>query len=157
MLHLLPDPVPWFIVGPLFGLCVVTLYALTNNHLGVSGSYVQVLDKVRGKPVEVWRVCFLVGLLLGGVLESIVGTDHQLGLAYGRLGQLLPLGTLVAVLLAGSVLLGFGARWAGACTSGHGITGTATRSPGSIAAIMTFMVTAVAATFALHLATGGAL
>jgi len=30
---------------------------LTNNHLGVSGSYVQFLDKARGKPVEVWKDC----------------------------------------------------------------------------------------------------
>lgn len=157
MLHLLPDPVPWYIVGPLFGLCVVALYAVTNKHLGVSGSYVQFLDAARGRGVEVWRLWFLGGLLLGGVLATVLGTDHQSGMAYGRLGQLLSPALLIPVLLAGSVLLGFGARWAGACTSGHGITGSATRSPGSMVAVATFMVTAVAATLALHIVTGGAL
>jgi uncharacterized membrane protein YedE/YeeE len=157
MLHLLPDPVPWYIVGPLFGLCVVALYAVTNKHLGVSGSYVQILDAARGRSVEPWRLWFLGGLLLGGFAATVLGTDHQSGLAYGRLGHLLSLGTLIPVLLAGSVLLGFGARWAGACTSGHGISGSSTRSPGSMVAIATFMVTAVAATFLLHGVTGGAL
>ncbi|HZU13368.1 MAG TPA: hypothetical protein VFB58_11060 [Chloroflexota bacterium] len=157
MLHLLPDPLPWYIVGPLFGLCVVALYAVTNLHLGVSGSYVQIIDAMRGRGIEVWRLWFLGGLLLGGVLATILGTDHQAGLAYGRLGQLLAPGALIPVLLAGSVLLGFGARWAGACTSGHGISGSSTRSPGSMVAVGTFMVTAVAATWLLHLATGGAL
>ncbi len=28
------------------------------------------------------------------------------------------------VALAGGLLMGFGARWAGGCTSGHGISGT---------------------------------
>lgn len=157
MLHLLPDPVPWYIVGPLFGLCVVALYALTNKHLGISGSYVQLLDGARGRGIEVWRLWFLGGLLAGGVVASILGTDHQTGLAYGRLGHLLPLTALIPVLLAGSLVLGFGARWAGACTSGHGISGSSTRSPGSMVAVATFMVTAIAATFALHIATAGAL
>lgn len=157
MLHLLPDPVPWYIVGPLFGLCVVALYAGANRHLGVSGSYVQFLDAARGRGVEAWRLFFLGGLLTGSVLATILGTDHQSGLSYGRLGQLLAPAALIPVLLVGSVLLGFGARWAGACTSGHGIAGSSTRSPGSMVAVATFMATAVAATLLLHAVTGGAL
>lgn len=157
MLHLLPDPLPWYIVGPLFGLCVVALYAVTNKHLGISGSYVQFLDAARGKTIERWRLWFLGGLLLGSVLAAVLGTDHQSGMAYGRLGQLLAPGALIAVLLAGSILLGFGCRWAGACTSGHGISGSSTRSPGSMVAVGTFMVTAISATLALRLVTGGAL
>jgi uncharacterized membrane protein YedE/YeeE len=64
---------------------------------------------------------------------------------------------LVVTLFVGGVLIGFGARWAGACTSGHGLTGCATRSRGSLVAVVTFMVTAVAVTFLLHLLTGGEL
>lgn len=157
MLHLLPDPLPWYIVGPGMGLTIVALYALANLHLGVSGSYVQVLDAARGRGIEVWRLWFLVGLLGGGVVASVLGTVRQTGLGYGRLGEVLPLGALIGVLLTGSVLLGFGARWAGSCTSGHGLTGSSTRSLGSMVAVATFVVTAVAATFLLHVATGGVL
>ncbi|GAC1320688.1 MAG: hypothetical protein NVS2B16_07270 [Chloroflexota bacterium] len=74
--HLLPDPVPWYIVGPLFGLCVVALYGWTNNHFGVSGSYVQLLDAVRGRGLEVWRLWFPGGLQ-GDVPALVVSTDHQ--------------------------------------------------------------------------------
>lgn len=157
MLHLLPDPLPWYVVGPLFGLCVVALYALTNRHLGVSGSYVQFLDAARGRAIEGWRLWFLAGLLAGGVVASVLGTDHQSGWSYGRLGQLLPLSALIPLLFAGSIFLGFGARWAGACTSGHGISGSSTRSIGSMVAVGMFMVTAVSFTFAIHALTGGRL
>jgi uncharacterized membrane protein YedE/YeeE len=64
---------------------------------------------------------------------------------------------LVATLFAGGLLIGFGARWAGACTSGHGLTGCATRSRGSVVAVATFVATAVLITLLLHLLTGGAL
>ena len=73
------------------------------------------------------------------------------------MGEYLSLPALIATLFAGGVLIGFGARWAGACTSGHGLTGCATLSRGSLIAVMTFMVTAVAVTLLLHVLTGGAL
>jgi uncharacterized membrane protein YedE/YeeE len=40
-------------------------------------------------------------------------------------------------------VMGFGARWAGGCTSGHGLTGMSLGSPASIAASMTLFATAV--------------
>ncbi|MEY2765606.1 MAG: sulfur transport, partial [Actinomycetota bacterium] len=43
-----------------------------------------------------------------------------------------------------------GARMAGGCTSGHGICGTAQRSPASWAAMISFMSTAVVATFVIN-------
>src|SRR5579884_3233483 len=101
MLHLLPVISPWYITGPLFGLCVVALYALVNRHLGVSGSYVQFLDAARGRPIESWRLWFLAGLLLGGAVETVIGTAGQTGMSYGLLGRLLPLAALIPVLLVG--------------------------------------------------------
>jgi uncharacterized membrane protein YedE/YeeE len=139
------------------GLSIVGLYALTNLHLGVTGAYVQFVDYARGRSVQSWRLWFLVGLLIGGALVAIFGSTPQLGLAYGSLGRLLPLGLLVPVLFVGGTLIGFGARWCGACTSGHALSGCSTRSPGSYVAAMTFFVTAVAVTLALHAVTGGRL
>lgn len=157
MLDVLPIPIAWYVVGPLMGLTVAGLYAVTNNHLGVSGAYVQVVDFVRGRPIETWRLWFLVGTVLGAAAVALLGGSPQAGFGYGALGEYLSLPVLVATLFAGGVLIGFGARWAGACTSGHGLTGCATRSRGSLVAVVTFMVTAVAVTFLLHALTGGAL
>jgi hypothetical protein len=48
-------------------------------------------------------------------------------------------------------------RWAGGCTSGHGLSGCPAGSPDSLATTATFFGTAIVVTFALHLLTGGAL
>ncbi len=157
MFDLLPVPAPWYIVGPLMGLVIAGMYAITNNHLGVSGAYVQFVDRARGRTIEVWRLWFLGGLILGAFAVAVLAESPQLGLGYGRLGELLPLGPLVGVLFLGGVLLGFGARWMGACTSGHGLSGCSTRSRGSFVATITFFKTAVGATLLLHALTGGAL
>ena len=46
--------------------------------------------------------------------------------------------------LAGGFLLGFGARWAGGCTSGHGISGTLQLAVGSWIATLCFFLGGVA-------------
>jgi uncharacterized membrane protein YedE/YeeE len=53
--------------------------------------------------------------------------------------------------------MGYGARWAGGCTSGHGLSGSSIVSPASLAAAATFMATAVVLTALLHVVSGGAL
>ncbi|MBA2276779.1 MAG: YeeE/YedE family protein [Chloroflexia bacterium] len=157
MLDWMPVPLPWYLVGPLMGLTVAGLYAITNKHLGVSGAYVQAVDFARGRPIERWRLWLLGGTFLGAAAVALVAGSPQAGWGYGALGEYLSFPALVATLFVGSVLIGFGARWAGACTSGHGLTGCSTRSRGSFVAVVTFMVTAVAVTFLLHAVTGGAL
>ena len=64
---------------------------------------------------------------------------------------------LVPLLLLVGVLVGYGARWAGGCTSGHGLSGCAAGSPESLAATATFFSVAVVVTLGLHALTAGAL
>lgn len=158
MPHILPDNVPWYIVGPLMGLLVTAMFALTNQPIGASGSYAQVTDKILGKPMkESWRIPFMIGVVLGGVVAVVLRGGHIAGWSYGQLGQLVSPGTLILILLAGGILMGYGARWMGGCTSGHGLCGTASRSSGSFAATGTFFVIAVGVTYVLHFVTGGVL
>ena len=157
MLQILPDPLPWFVVGPAMGLVVAGMFAVANKHLGVSGGYAQLIALARGRPVEAWRLWFLAGAFGGAGLAALLGDNPQTGLEYGALGDYLSLPALIGVLLAGGVLIGYGARWAGGCTSGHGLTGCAIRSRGSMVVAATFMATALAVTLLLHWVTGGAL
>ena len=60
------------------------------------------------------------------------------------------LGLGVALGLAGGLLVGFGTRLSGGCTSGHGICGIARLSPRSIAATLTFMAAGAATVFVLR-------
>jgi uncharacterized membrane protein YedE/YeeE len=53
--------------------------------------------------------------------------------------------------------MGVGARWAGGCTSGHGISGSSALSPASLVATVTFMGVAIALALVFNLLTGGAL
>lgn len=155
---MLPDRLPWFIAGPVVGLLIVGLFAIANRPLGVSGSYVQVASFLRRRPgTEVWRVWYFVGLAAGALLVAVLRGGPSFSLEYGALGRLLPLPVLVPVLVAAGALMGYGARWAGGCTSGHGMCGTALLDRGSIVATATFMATAIALSFGLRALTGGAL
>ncbi len=155
---MLPDRLPWYLAGPAIGLLVVALYALANKRLGVTQSYVQLFNLVRGHTgIEVWRLWWFGGMAAGAVLAAVLKGGWALRESYGLLGTLLPVAVLAPLLFVGGALMGFGARWSGGCTSGHGISGNAALSPASFAATVTFMATAVAVTFALHLLTGGVL
>jgi uncharacterized membrane protein YedE/YeeE len=76
---------------------------------------------------------------------------------YGRLSELLGPALLVPVLFLVGVALGYGSRWAGGCTSGHGMSGCAAGSPDSLAMTATFFSVAVLVTRVLHALTGGRL
>ncbi len=157
MSEILPDRLPWFVAGPIIGLCVVALYSLANQRMGVTSSYVAIASVVRGRaPGSAWRLWFFGGLALGAALIGLLRGGPALGLSYGALGLVLPIAALMPVLFVGGMLIGFGARWAGGCTSGHGISGTSSLSITSFVATGTFMATAVLLTLALHLLTGGA-
>jgi uncharacterized membrane protein YedE/YeeE len=52
--------------------------------------------------------------------------------------------------IIGGVLVGIGTTFGSGCTSGHGVCGLARLSPRSIAATLTFMVTAAATVFVVR-------
>ncbi len=154
-MDLLPDRLAWYIAGPLMGLCVVALYALANRPLGATTAYSETVKLFRGVQFESWRVLLLVGFALGAFVAAILGDGLSLNTNYGELRDYLPLGALIPVLIGAGFVMGFGARWSGGCTSGHGLRGSASLSPASLVATGTFMATAIAITGLLHLVTGG--
>jgi uncharacterized membrane protein YedE/YeeE len=155
---LLPDRLPLYLAGPAIGLLVVALYALANRRLGVTQSYAQIGNAVRGLGItEPWRLWWFGGMALGALGAGLLRDGPNLSVGYGTLGLVLPATLLVPVLFLGGILMGYGARWAGGCTSGHGISGNAGLSKASFVATGVFMVTAIAITFAIHFLSGGAL
>lgn len=109
-----------------------------------------------------WNLAFAAGIVLGGVLAGVVlqnpeplrvaasterdlaalGVETDGGLAPGSLFSLAALTSLRtwAILLGGGFLIGFGARYAGGCTSGHAITGLSTLQLPSLVAVIGFFV-----------------
>jgi uncharacterized membrane protein YedE/YeeE len=156
LMDVIATPFPWYMAGPLLGVTVVAAYALLNRHLGISGSYVVLLDAMRGKrSFDSWRIWFLGGTVAGAGMIWLLAGSGQTGFAYGVLGDRLSLPVLIPFVFVGSIAVGYGARMAGGCTSGHGISGCSTRSPGSFVTVGIFVATAVVATLFLNALIGG--
>jgi uncharacterized membrane protein YedE/YeeE len=142
----------WYIAGPALGLCVVACRLLLNARLGVTGGFSDVVANLsRGSVHFDWRGWFLIGVALGGLVFALVagGPDFH---GYGWLtrslhGAAQPL--IAPILLVAGVLIGYGAKLAGGCTSGNGLSGTALLSPASLAATATFFGTAIVVSFAI--------
>jgi len=108
------------------------LLLLTHGRIaGISGITGSVLQRTQDD--RAWRLAFLGGLVAAGLVARIVAP-----LAIGPSVRSLPI-----VAVAG-VLVGFGTRLGGGCTSGHGVCGVARRSARSLIAVGVFMITGIA-------------
>jgi uncharacterized protein len=130
--------------GVLIGLAATLLLWLNGRVAGVSGILNGVLFR-KGGDVS-WRVMFLLGLMLaaGGYVAFVPGAPQPRADA-----------APVLLVMAG-VLVGFGTRMGNGCTSGHGVCGLGRLSLRSLAAVLTFMLTAIATTFVMRHVWGGA-
>jgi uncharacterized protein len=136
----------WYVAGPLLGLCVVAVRWLFNARLGATGGYSSIVTSVRDKTRLDWRAWFIVGVLLGGTVFALAagGPDFH---GYGWLTRNLDDVAVGPILLVSGLLIGYGAKLAGGCTSGNGLSGTAMLSPASLAATATFFATAIVVSF----------
>ena len=156
-MDVLPNQLPFWIAGPLLGLLVVGLFVVANQPLGASGAYLQTMKAAKRDTDTVsWRVWYFGGIFVGGAVATILGPGIEIRRGYDAMTTAGWSPMFIAlVVLVGAIVMGYGARMAGGCTSGHGICGTAQRSPASWASTATFMATAVVVTGILTLLTGG--
>ena len=50
------EQLPWYIGGPMLGLCVVAIRGLMNARLGVTGAFSEVIDRVGKRSLSFdWR------------------------------------------------------------------------------------------------------
>jgi uncharacterized membrane protein YedE/YeeE len=145
------EQLPWWIGGPVLGLCVVAIRVLLNARLGVTGAFSEVIDRVGKRSVQFdWRGWFLVGLVVGGLAFALIRGEPGFE-GYGWLTRTFDSRVAIGVvLLVAGVLIGFGAKTAGGCTSGNGLTGTSMLSRAALAATATFFGTAIVVSFAIE-------
>jgi uncharacterized membrane protein YedE/YeeE len=95
--------------------------------------------------------------LFGALISALLSGDFALQMVPHRWAQAFGPDpwTRLAAALAGGVLLGFGARWAGGCTSGHGISGTLQLALSSWVAAICFFLGGIAAAYLLFNLIGG--
>jgi uncharacterized protein len=131
------EQAPWWVAGPLIGSLIVGLMWASNKPLGALGGYVDTADRISGSTHTLgWRAYFALGVVLGGGLFALV-SGPEVGFEYGSFDGLVP-SSMVAKAL-----------WLGGCTSGHGMSGTASGSPSSFVATTTFMSVAIGVSFLL--------
>jgi uncharacterized membrane protein YedE/YeeE len=135
-------PVSALIGGALIGLSAALLMLFTGRIAGISG----ILGGCFMRTVSDldWRIAFILGMIAAPALGFIAG--------YGLPAVAMP--GWPVVIMAG-LLVGFGTRLGGGCTSGHGVCGMSRLSPRSVAATMIFMATAFLVVLVVRHGIGG--
>jgi uncharacterized membrane protein YedE/YeeE len=98
------------------------------------------------KPEIDWQWMFVLGIIGGALVSSLLSGDFGWQWIPGKwemaFGNNMWLRFFAA--LSGGILLGFGARWAGGCTSGHGISGTMQLAVSSWVSAICFFIGGIA-------------
>lgn len=128
--------------GALLGLGAALLLLSNGRLAGISGIVGGLLRPAPGE--WGWRAMFVLGLLGGGGLFAALRPA-----AFAPAARPLPL-----VALAG-LIVGFGSRLGGGCTSGHGVCGVSRLSKRSLFGTLTFMLTGIATVALVRLVGGG--
>lgn len=144
-----------YVAGAIIGLLQIPTFLLMDTALGASSSFVTAAAHIASffdsRIGEVkyfashmwgaknwWQVAVVVGIAIGafvsmrmsGAARQTISPVWRRTIGIGSLGARAPI-----AFLAGFIML-FGARIAGGCTSGHGISGLAQLSAGSTLAVI---------------------
>ena len=118
---------------------------------------------------QIWNLVFLVGAILGGfITKQYLSTDAPVQIAQTTIDDLSKLGIAAPdslqptelfgldavlslkgflVLTFGGLMVGFGSRYAGGCTSGHAISGLSDLQIPSLIAVIGFFIGGLVMTF----------
>jgi uncharacterized membrane protein YedE/YeeE len=139
-----------YVAGAGIGVLSCLAFLLSNRPIGCSTAFVKARglisrivnrEKTEMKeyyreiiPQVDWAFMIIPGIMIGACVSSLLSGQFRIfwvpamwGTAFGY--DPVP---RVMVALAGGILLGLGSRWAGGCTSGHGINGSIQLSLASI-------------------------
>jgi len=147
-----------YAVGIGIGVLSWLAFLLSNKPIGCSTAFARTSgmveklfrgSKVNEKPYYQqfvpaidWEWMLVIGIILGAFLSSIFSGRFSLDWIPSMWqaeagGHVL---TRWAVALLGGIIMGFGARWAGGCSSGHGISGTLQLAVSSWLAAVCFFI-----------------
>ena len=158
-----------YVVGALIGVLVWLTFLLSDKPVGASTAYARVAGLIGmlfaprhteslkyfqdTKPKIDWEVMFVVGAIGGAFFAAWHGSELT--------GEWLPpmwearfgassLPLRLAITFAGGAFMAFGARMAGGCTSGHGISGALQLSVGSWVALACFFIGGMAVAIPMY-------
>ena len=131
-------PISALLGGALIGLAAAIFVLGLGRVAGVSGILGGLLRPKAGElPVQ---LTFVAGMIAAPLLMRAAGAPVPA----------LTIDAALPVLIVGGLLVGFGTRLGGGCTSGHGVCGLSRLSPRSLAATVLFMAVGAAVVFAMR-------
>jgi len=151
-----------YAVGVGIGLLSCLTFLLSNKPIGFSTAFSRtagmierlfrgnkVLEKAYYKkfsPSIDWDWMLVLGIFVGAFISAKLSGQFRVGWIPARwadaFGEVVFIRWVVAFI--GGIVLQFGARWAGGCTSGHGISGTLQLAISSWLAAISFFVGGIA-------------
>lgn len=151
-----------YLVGALIGVLSMFTFYFSNKPIGASTAYARIAGMIGSviapkhtkslkfyqdkKPVVDWEVMLLLGVVVGAFLAAWLGNELTLRwvppMWEAQFGE--SVGFRLTAAFAGGLLMAFGSRLAGGCTSGHGISGTMQLAVGSWIAVLCFFVGGIA-------------
>lgn len=123
-------PISALLGGIIIGFAVLLFFLFNGRLIGISGiasNFITQQDK------RFDNFLFLIGLVLGPFVYKILSNKEI---------ELVISNSYILLIIAG-LLVGFGTRISGGCTSGHGISGISRFSLRSIIATITFILVGV--------------
>lgn len=162
-----------YIVGICIGVLVWISFIISDKAIGCSTAFARtsgMTEKaIRGKKVDEkeyykkfipevdWEWMLVLGVLFGAMISSIISGTFNVEtipqIWKEAFGSTLIFRIVIAFI--GGIFIGFGARMAGGCTSGHGISGTIQMAVGSWLALICFFIGGIATAFLFYGLLGG--
>jgi len=163
-----------YLAGAAIGILSCLAFLLSDRPIGCSTAFVKARGLI-GKAVNArkvaamdyyreivpqadWALMIIPGVIIGAYISVLLSGQFHLIWVPSLWDQTFGSSPVlrVAVALAGGILLGFGARWAGGCTSGHGINGSIQLSLASMVTACCFFAGGIAVALLLFRVIGGA-
>jgi uncharacterized membrane protein YedE/YeeE len=132
-----------------------SFYATLAGFIGklVAKRHTESLAYFKSNPPTVdWSLIFVIATIAGGFIAAWTGGEirnewlHPMWV--DRFGDSIALRGIIG--FAGGVLMAFGARLAGGCTSGHGISGTLQLNAGSWLTVICMFIAGIATAMMLY-------
>jgi uncharacterized protein len=149
-----------YLVGVLIGILTLLTLKFSDKPVGASSAYAS-LSGLTGKvmapvhtmklkyfkenPPEVnWEVVFVLSAVLGSFISAVSGGEFFIRWVPELWERKFGMNSIASYGVAGfsgGLLMAFGARLAGGCTSGHGISGTSQMSVASWITLLSLFIT----------------
>ena len=154
-----------YAAGAGIGVLVCFSFLLCDRPLGASSAYMKArglleraVDPHLEEKKEFYReieprvdgvLMILPGIIIGACISAVLSGQFHLSWVPALWAAAFGDNAMVRLIGAfgGGIILAFGSRWAGGCTSGHGISGTSQLSLASILSTACFFIGGIATAF----------